>query len=480
MYDITILIALLTAIVCLIITCVHFIVQNRKIRTKYSKIIDVDKEIEMAKTAQIEFEKDVRSKIKKAEDDSIAERQKIGKEVEDKKNELLQFNKDYCNYRKIYEQLTVEVKLLEENLENISYGLYKPHYSFDSSEKYKEALMRNYEEQKQLIKSERAANCSLEWKVGDSRAEGKKMTKQYMKVILRAFNGECDAAIAKVNWNNVSKMIERINKAYEAINKTGEVMKMSITSEYLHLKLAELQLTYEEEQKKHEEIEEQRKIKEQMREEEKAMREAEKAERDAENEEAKYEKALVKAKEEAQKATGDKISQMNEKILELEYKLEEANRLKERAKSLAEQTKSGHVYVISNIGSFGKDVFKIGMTRRLEPMDRVRELGDASVPFEFDVHAMIYSTNAPGLENTFHRCFDGKRVNMVNPRKEFFNISIDEIEKFAKDNNMELRLTKLAEAREFRQTINLKEKGYNQSEKPTGSSGIEPFPTNLL
>jgi len=123
---------------------------------------------------------------------------------------------------------------------------------------------------------------------------------------------------------------------------------------------------------------------------------------------------------------------------------------------MAEQTKSGHVYVISNIGSLGKDVYKIGLTRRLDPEERVSELGDASVPFEFDVHAMIYSENAPDLEYRFHKHFQQRQVNLVNPRKEFFAVSIEEIEACAKVHGCSTEFTRVAEAKQYRETLALK------------------------
>ena len=129
----------------------------------------------------------------------------------------------------------------------------------------------------------------------------------------------------------------------------------------------------------------------------------------------------------------------------------------QRAISQAQQTKIGHVYIISNIGSFGENVYKIGMTRRLEPMERIDELGSASVPFEFDVHAMIKSDNAPELENSLHKYFDSKRVNLVNARKEFFYVTLDEIEEYAKKNNIDVEFTKLAEARDYRESMAIRE-----------------------
>ncbi len=141
-----------------------------------------------------------------------------------------------------------------------------------------------------------------------------------------------------------------------------------------------------------------------------------------------------------------------ESIKKLKEDLEDAHSKNERAKSMAQQTKSGHVYVISNIGSFGEDVYKIGMTRRLEPLDRVKELGDASIPFIFDVHAMMYSEDAPALENTLHKIFDKKRVNLVNSRKEFFKITLEEIEEETKKISKDIEFIKTIEARDYNES----------------------------
>ena len=154
---------------------------------------------------------------------------------------------------------------------------------------------------------------------------------------------------------------------------------------------------------------------------------------------------------------------------------EEARKQKERAISRAQLTKSGYVYVISNVGSFGEQVYKVGMTRRLEPMDRIYELGDASVPFPFDVHAMIYSENAPELESALHGFLSERRVNMVNPRKEFFQVSLNEIENFARDKSLKIEFTKLAEAKEYRETLALQQRPISQSKQES-----EQFPSNLF
>ncbi|MGH9426912.1 MAG: DUF4041 domain-containing protein, partial [Terriglobia bacterium] len=287
-----------------------------------------------------------------------------------------------------------------------------------------------------------------------SERQGARMVKLNEKLLLRAFNGECEAAVADVSWNNVTKMEERLRKSFEAINKLGEVLTVSVTQEFLGLKLDEVRLTYEYEEKRHQEREEQRRIKEQIREEERAKQEIEKAREEAEVEEARFQKALERAREEAARATGAQLQKLTEQIGSFESKLDEARKKKERAISRAELTKSGFVYVISNIGSFGDRVFKVGMTRRMEPMERVLELGDASVPFPFDVHAMLYSDNAPELENALHQLLQERQLNLVNPRKEFYrDVEIEEIESFVKTRGLSAQFIRQPEAREYRETL---------------------------
>ena len=217
-----------------------------------------------------------------------------------------------------------------------------------------------------------------------------------------------------------------------------------------------------------------------MREQEKAQREIEKARTDAEEEEEKDTKALLKAKAEIEKTQGEELYRLNEKIKLLEENLKKAQELKERAISRAQLTKSGHVYIISNIGSFGETIYKVGMTRRLEPMDRINELGDASVPFDFDVHGMIYSENAPELENALHKKLEPKRINWVNLRSEFFNTTIDEIEAIVKELNLNIQLTKIAEAREYRETLSLIKARSGAVQKPEKEEKKEVrFPETL-
>ncbi|MFN7241622.1 MAG: DUF4041 domain-containing protein [Chitinophagales bacterium] len=388
------------------------------------------------------------------------EQLKLSKQAEVKTVEenFTKLNTDYQTALETYTKLRKEVSLFENKLDLIEFGVYEPIYEFDKSDEYRAEQDRIIELQKQMISSERAAICRTNWTIDGSEAKGKASTKRYIKLTLRAFNGECESLIAKVKWNNVNQMKERIKKSFETINKIGESQTVTIQSEYLDLKIKELTLEYEFQLKRQKEKEELRAAQEELREEEKARREFEQAQKEAEKEEANYEKALEKARKEIGLATGDKHDKLQAQIEKLEQELKEAHERKERAMSMAQQTKRGHVYIISNIGSFGEQVYKIGMTRRLEPIDRIKELGDASVPFQFDIHAMIYSEDAPTLENALHKAFANKKVNMLNYRKEFFKVTLDEIEQKAKEIGLETEFTRLPEAMEYRETLAILEK----------------------
>ncbi|MGS0705497.1 GIY-YIG nuclease family protein [Acinetobacter sp. ANC 3781] len=166
-------------------------------------------------------------------------------------------------------------------------------------------------------------------------------------------------------------------------------------------------------------------------------------------------KAYEKARKEFEQASDDQKSKYDQKMNDLMLKLKEAEDKNQRAISMAQQTRAGHVYVISNIGSFGEDVLKLGMTRRLEPLDRVRELGDASVPFTFDVHAMIYSDDAPALEKKLHHHFNHERVNKVNYRKEFFKTPLAGVKKYLEDQGIQAKFTLKAEALQYRESLQI-------------------------
>lgn len=298
---------------------------------------------------------------------------------------------------------------------------------------------------KSLIKTNKAANCDY--------VENHRRTTA-IKFVLDAFNGKVDSVLSKTKHNNFGKLSQEIKDAFQLVNHNGSAFRSAhITDIYLQARLNELKWGVAVNEIMLEEREEQRRIKEQLREEEKARREYEKAIKDAEKEEKAIKQAIEKATKELMLASEEQRLALEQQIAELQIKYDEAEAKNQRAISMAQQTRSGHVYVISNIGSFGEDVYKIGMTRRLEPLDRVRELGGASVPFAFDVHAMIYSDDAPSLENKLHKVFSNKQLNKVNARKEFFTVGIKEIKTVIENMNINAHWTLFADAKEYRESL---------------------------
>jgi hypothetical protein len=351
------------------------------------------------------------------------------------------------------EAIVKQLSNLDDEIDLAQSGIIKLNYNFGTSDEYDKKLDTIRSIQKDMVKDKNAIKCDKEWVVGGSKAEGKKMIDRLIKLGLNAFNYQCDNIILNVKYSNYDRSKEKILKLNETIEKLLEVNECYVNKKYLQLKYEELDLVFGYQEKLYEEKEEQKSIRLQMQEEEKVRREIEKTKLEAEKEEIFFEKALDKARKEVEKKTGEEQDKLMARIQEMEQQLKEAHEKKERAISQAELTRRGHVYIISNIGSFGENVFKIGMTRRYEPMDRIDELGDASVPFDFDVHAMIFSEDAPALEKSLHQFFTKNRTNQVNVRKEFFNIGIHEIEEACLTMKVEAKLTKVAEAKEYRQTL---------------------------
>jgi hypothetical protein len=440
---------------------------------KYKPIVDIELEI-------VKRQKSLQELISKKESELNSTINLKSTEIKRLEDSLQVLNTNYQKSIETYTKLRKEVSLFESKLDLIEFGIYEPVFDFEKSDDYRVEQNRIIERQKAMITADNAAICTTNWTVGNSEAKGRVVVSRYKKLMLRAFNGECDVLIAKVKWNNVNQMKERMIKLFEAINKLGEGFSVYINQDYLELKRKELILEYEYQTKRQKEKEALKAAQEELREEERARREFEQAQKEAEKEENNYQKALDKARKEVELATGEKQNKLQAQISKLELELKEAQERKERAISMAQQTKRGHVYIISNIGSFGENVYKIGMTRRLEPEDRVKELGDASVPFQFDIHAMIYSDEAPKLENELHRAFSDKKVNMLNYRKEFFNVSIDEIEQKVKEIGLGAEFVKIPEAMEYRETLAILEKLKLGLKSKTIEAIIsEEFPTSL-
>ncbi|MDH6210096.1 cell division protein FtsL [Chryseobacterium sp. BIGb0186] len=276
--------------------------------------------------------------------------------------------------------------------------------------------------------------------------------------VIDAYNGKVDSILSTVRKDNYGILKQKIEDAFQLVNFNGKAFRNARISEIYHqARLEELKWAVVAQELRAAELEEQRQIREQIREEEKARKEFEKAIKDAEKEEQTLKRLIEKAEAQVSRANEEQKALFQQKLEELQGKLEQAEEKNQRAISMAQQTKTGNVYVISNIGSFGEHVYKIGMTRRLEPLDRVRELGDASVPFEFDVHAMIYSEDAPALERQLHKKFLKNQLNKINPRKEFFRLDLSDLKNHIETIGINCKWTLLAEAKQYRETLKLEE-----------------------
>ena len=337
--------------------------------------------------------------------------QNLDKEIDDKKSNLV---------------------VLDEEILVQEFGLYKPQFEFASSLDYKEELAKIRSKQKELIKNKNAVTGNMSWTVNGNATKGKKMVSDTQKLLLRAFNNECDDIVSKVKYTNFDASLDRIYKSAETISKLGTIMSIAVTRQYIDAKVKELRLAFEYQQKKQQEKEEMKAAREEQREQAKIQKEIEEQRRKIEKEQTHYQTAYNKLLKQIESNPDD--SELIEKKKELESHLSDIDKALEDIDYREANMKAGYVYIISNIGAFGENVYKIGMTRRLDPQDRVDELGDASVPFKFDVHAMIFSDDAPALENALHHAFEDKKVNMVNQRREFFNVTLDEIKEVVRKN----------------------------------------------
>lgn len=396
------------------------------LKNKYSPIMSIEDEISALKDTASEIEEQI-------------------------KNARSEYSEKRITLRKLEQQ----VAIYDEKLSFAELGVYEPHFEFSDAEEYKQEIQSLRDRQKSMVSAKNATICPTDWQVDGSRAKGQTMINRQTRLTMRAFNNECEAAIANTRWNNVNAMEKRILTAANQIDKANESMKLRISEHYVSLKLDELHATHEYRERLKIEKEERAELARAERDEKRLLAEAEAAER----EEERYQKLLNKARSEAG------VDQI--RIAELEAALAEAHAKSERARAMAEMTKSGYVYIISNIGSFGENVVKIGLTRRLEPDDRVRELGDASVPFGFDTHAMIYSDEAPALEGALHREFSDRRVNASNMRKEFFRVSLEEVEEAVKRLAPNASFFSDREAQEWHETLSRRKQALRDMTLPS-------------
>ncbi|HDA8031873.1 TPA: DUF4041 domain-containing protein, partial [Staphylococcus aureus] len=296
-----------------------------------------------------------------------------------------------------------------------------------------------------------------EVKIFNVSTENKRHQNAQAKQIIRLFNAETSQLINKVNSKNIESMQNKIFKSYEGINKIFETDNVRIPETLLDIKLEMLDLMHKYQVK----IEDEKIIR---REERARLKEIEQAEKEMEKKLKELDKDIRHHNNEIKKLTmylNNTDLQVEkelyiEKIRELDQSLKNLNSERENVEDRKDNAQSGFVYIISNIGSFGENVYKIGVTRRLEPMDRINELSSASVPFEFDVHALIFSENAFELKNKLHEYFKKYKVNKVNGRKEFFKVNINEIkDKVLSEHNSTVQFIDEPKAIQYRETLRL-------------------------
>lgn len=300
---------------------------------------------------------------------------------------------------------TDETALLQEA------GVYEYRHPLSDSVEYKEALKALRGRVKEMTRADGGAvRGNTDWRVDGSVAKGRKMVRDFSKLMLRAYNAEADNLARGMKPYKLESAVERLTKVAATIARLGRTMDIHISGPYHELRVYELELTADYRQKQAEEKEREREERERLREEQRAQKEIEKERARLEKERQHYLNSL-----EALRAKGD-----TEAVARLEAELGEIEKAITDVDYRAANVRAGYVYVISNVGSFGDGIVKVGLTRRLEPLDRVRELGDASVPFRFDVHAIHFSDDAVGIETELHQRLADRRVNKVNMRREFF------------------------------------------------------------
>lgn len=360
---------------------------------------------------------------------SIKESKQLKEEIEEKLNLL--------NIRE--ENLKVEKENIERELELplyldecAMYHVEELFYQYNDSEEYKQAIVEINKKMEYMVKDKLACTCRTEWTVNGSRAEGRKQTNQMIKMSLRLFNVESDNYISSINTrSNIDNVKKKIQKSGDMINKFCQTHHLTLHQEYIDCKIELATLVYEQMMKKQEEREEARRQAEIIREQEKLEREIAKEREKLAKEVQQYQTEIDRLVATIDMETGEIVEEVAERLGELQEKIEE---LQSQDVTLEERVnnKAGFVYIITNDSMPGS--VKIGVTRRLNPQDRIDELGSASVPFRFNTNCVVFSEDAFALENQLHKAFHSKRVNRVNTRKEFFIATTQEVEDYIKEN----------------------------------------------
>jgi len=399
--------------------------------------------------------------------------------VEELEKKKLSVSEKLQNGNDVLSKLLVAYTKAESQVNQIKAGLPPPNFKIDDDENLKSAIQEIRAKQYDLISRQQATSSLSDWEWFGSKSDGRKLLKVYNKLMISAFNAEFDMARAKMRHGSYDAAINKLSASIKALEKLAETVNVMISLEYETMKEDELNIWHADLVRKHEEKESRKKQKAILREQNKVLGklsddEDEGDEEEIENQLEVCSAELEKARERAKQIAGDDLAKMELEIEKIEEEKRKLEAKFERSTSQAQITRAGYIYVISNIGSFGEGVCKIGMTRRLEPMDRVVELGDASVPYRFDVHTLAFVEDAPKLEKSLHTVFSSKRVNKENHRKEFFYVSPEEV-KDAMDNvGIKSSWYYECDAREYRESELLREAMHGERHRQRATSAELP------
>lgn len=347
-----------------------------------------------------------------------------------------------------------ELVIANDDLGLQEFGFFERQYKFSDSTKYKEKLDTLRSQEKSMVKDGQAGRIISPMLLDNNKSKGRAMQNQLIKAMLRGFNGEADALLVKVSVSNVERKIQALRKAFEQLNKMYSRNLIEITYPYLELKMEELRVAAEFELQKQEEKDLLREQREKEREDKKFQAEIKARRKQLEKDRTHYKNMVEKVEELLKNANFEEVEELKRQLAEYQDKLSELDEIEEDIDYREGHATAGYVYVISNIGSFGEDVYKIGVTRRLEPLERIRELSSASVPFQFDVHALIFSEEAFTLETELHNQLAKYKVNKVNGRKEYFKVPFEKIKEILNTHTeLAIELTENAEAFEYRQSL---------------------------
>ncbi len=370
-------------------------------------------------------------------------------QVDAEKSNLSELQSRVASTKAELSSLNEEILSARQGIELQSFGLYDYEHPAENSTALMAQLESVRSQIKAMVRDKRATIATTNFTFNNSAAKGRKFVADMSKLLLRAYNAEAENCVKSVKAGGIATATKRLSTVADQIARQGSMISLQITSDYHALRLQELSLAAQHLQAVQREKELERAHREELREQKKAEQELQREKDKLEKERAHYAATLAALEangdEEGAARVRERIADVEKAIVDVDYR--------------AANIRAGYVYVISNVGSFGEDVVKIGLTRRLEPMDRVNELGDASVPFRFDVHALFFADDAVGIESMLHKRFERQRLNKINLRREYFKVTPEQVLDALKEESVEvLQYTVEPEAPEFRASSALLEK----------------------